>query len=93
MAKYEQLFNEAKKDLDNVRKELDSKNVKITAIICITILICVVLVGMFYFIAQGNKEIFEWFKNIQIFGAGCFSSLGIVGIPQIWKMLNKDKTE
>jgi Flp pilus assembly protein TadB len=25
MAKYEQLFNEAKKDLDNVRKELDGK--------------------------------------------------------------------
>lgn len=72
------------------RHPQSENHVKITAIICTTILLCVVLAAMFYFIAQGNKEIFEWFKNVQIYIAGCFSSLGIVGIPQLWKMLKKE---
>jgi hypothetical protein len=64
--------------------------IKITVIICITVFLCFVLGGVFYFILQGNKEVFEWFKNIQVFCTGFFSALVVFGLPQLWKMLKKE---
>jgi hypothetical protein len=53
---------------------------KLIAIICLTLIFISLISIVFYLKHQGNKAIFEWFVNIQIFFAGFISSFGLIGI-------------
>ena len=64
--------------------------IKMVAIICSTLVFIFIVSIVFYSYYHGNKEMFEWFKNIQIWFSGFLSALGIFGIKVIYKLLKNE---
>jgi hypothetical protein len=66
------------------RHPQSENHVKMTKIVCITVFSCLLIVSGVFLAQHENKEVFEWFKNIQIFLAGGSSAFGIIGVKKIW---------
>ena len=68
------------------RHPQSENHVKIAGIICFTIVLCLILTFGFFLAQNGDMRILIWIENAQIFLAGFFSAIGMIGAKAVWIM-------
>ena len=72
------------------RHPQSENHIKIVGIICLTIVLCVILICGFILVQKGNIQILAWVGNVSIFGTGFFTALGVVGAKKVWTIFKND---
>ena len=72
------------------RHPQSENHIKIVGIICLTIVLCVILICGFILVQKGNIQILAWAGNVSIFGTGFFSALGVMGAKKAWTIFKNE---